>query len=189
MPLSDPAPREALHRRDIRLAGYRRADGRFDIEGELIDTKTYPIQLQGRARDPGEPLHHMRLRLTVGEDMTIQAAEAVTESGPYLTCGGGAESFARLTGLRIGPGFVREAMARLGGTAGCTHIRELVQQMGTVAFQTMFGQRSRAPSESAVAKRLIDSCHAYASDGAVVRQRWPEFYTGRESEPGCDAAE
>lgn len=136
MPLSDPAPRDALHRRDIRLAGYRRADGRFDIEGELIDTKTYPIQLEGRARGPGEPLHHMRLRLTVDEDMTIHAAEAATDAGPYLSCGGGAESFARLAGLRIGPGFVREAMARLGGTAGCTHIRELVQQMGTVAFQT-----------------------------------------------------
>lgn len=49
----------------------------------------------------------------------------------------------------------------------------------------MFGQRSRAPNEAAVAKRLIDSCHAYASDGAVVRRRWPDLYTG----PARDAAE
>ena len=26
--------------------------------------------------------------------------------------------------------------------------------------------------------RIIDSCHAYASDGLVVKEAWPEFYTG-----------
>lgn len=178
MPLSEPAPRETLHRRAIQLTGYRRADGLFDIEAEIIDTKTYPLQLEHRAPEPGEPLHNMRLRLTVDEDLTIVAAEAATEAGPYLACAGGAESFARLAGLRIGAGFMREAMARLGGPAGCTHIRELVQQMGTVAFQTLFGQRSRPLDESAVAARMVNSCHAFAADGPVVRRRWPEHYTG-----------
>lgn len=186
MPLSDPAPRERLHRRDIRLTGYRRSDGLFDIEAELIDSKTYPIVLEGRAPAPGEPLHHMQLRLTVDEDMTIVAAEAATDAGPYLICAGGAASFASLAGLRIGPGFVREAMARLGGTAGCTHIRELVQQMGTVTFQTLFGQRSRPPADAAVAARMVNSCHAYAADGPVVQRRWPHLYTGRAPAAAAD---
>ncbi len=180
MPLSEPAPRERLHRRTINIDGYRRADGLFDIEGEITDAKTFPIQFENRTTGPGEPVHHMRLRFTVDEGMTIQAAEAVTEAGPFAICPGGAESFARLAGLRIGPGFVREAMTRLGGPAGCTHIRELVQQMGTVVFQTLFGQRSRPLDEAAMAARMVNSCHAYAADGPVVRRRWPHLYTGAE---------
>ena len=185
MPLSEPAPRERLHRRDIVVSGYRRSDGLFDIEAELIDTKTYALRLEGREATPGEPLHQMRVRLTVDADLTIVAAEAVTEAGPHVICGGGAASFAQLAGLRIGAGFVRAAMARLAGTAGCTHIRELVQQLGTVALQTLWGQRLRPANDAAAAARMVDSCHAYAADGPAVRRRWPELYTG----PDRDAAD
>jgi hypothetical protein len=178
MPLSDPVPREQLHRREIALTGYRRADGLFDVDAEITDTKTYPLTFEHRAAAPGEPLHHMRLRITVDENLTIVAAEAATEAGPYLVCAGGAESFARLAGLSIGRGFMREAMARLGGPAGCTHIRELVQQMATVAFQTLFGQRPRAPDDATMGARMVNSCHAFAADGPVVRRRWPHLYTG-----------
>ncbi|HET9018227.1 MAG TPA: DUF2889 domain-containing protein [Acetobacteraceae bacterium] len=180
MPLSDPAPRERLHRRAITIEGFRRADGLFDIEAEITDTKTYALPLEGREAAAGDPLHNMRMRLTVDESLTIIAAEASTEAGPYLTCVGGAATFARLAGLNIGKGFVRSAMARMGGPEGCTHIRELVQQMGTVAFQTMWGQRTRKVDEKTMAARMVDSCHAYAADGAVVRRRWPELYTGEE---------
>ena len=48
MPLSDPAPRELLHQRDIRLSGYRRADGLFDIDAEIADAKTYELTLESR---------------------------------------------------------------------------------------------------------------------------------------------
>ena len=182
MPLSDPAPRERVHRRDITVAGYRRSDGLFDIEAEITDTKTYSLTLEGREAAPGDPLHRMLMRLTVDDGLTIHVAEASTEAGPYLMCAGGAASFAQLAGLTIGAGFVRAAMQRLGGTAGCTHIRELVQQMGTVAHQTMWGQRTRKVDEAAVARRMIDSCHAYAADGPAVRSRWPDLYTGRDRE-------
>lgn len=178
MTLSDPAPRELLHQRDIRLSGYRRADGLFDVDAEITDAKTYELALESRTAGPGEPLHRMRMRITIDAALTIVAAEAATEAGPFLTCTGGAASFGRLTGLTIRPGFVREAMARLGGTAGCTHIRELVQQMATVAFQTLVGQRANPPDPAEIAARMVNSCHAYAADGAVVRRRWPDRYTG-----------
>lgn len=180
MPLSEPAPRRPLHRRVITIDGYRREDGLFDIEAQIEDAKTYRLEFEHRTAEPGEPLHRMRMRLTVDEEMTIHAAEAATEAGPYAACGGGAASFARLAGLRIGPGFVREAMARLGGPAGCTHIRELIQQLGTVAFQTQVGQRSRPIDDAVLAARMTGSCHAYAADGALVRRRWPHLYTGAE---------
>ena len=40
MPLSEPAAARLLHLRDISLRGYHRADGLFDIEAHIRDTKT-----------------------------------------------------------------------------------------------------------------------------------------------------
>ena len=48
MPLSAPADRQLLHLRDIALRGYERADGLFDIEAQLTDTKDYGYDNPGR---------------------------------------------------------------------------------------------------------------------------------------------
>ena len=71
-------------------------------------------------------------------------------------------------------------------------IAEVIQQMhanrhtlATVAFQTIYGaqQRQRSakgspPGAAGSAKRpaFIDTCHALAADGDVVKTSWPEFY-------------
>ena len=185
MPLSEPAERELLHLRDITVRGYHRRDGLFDIEAEIADTKTYGFSIAQRRVEPGDKLHNMLVRMTVDADLTIVACEAVTEAAPFVNCAGGAETFGQLAGLSIRSGFLREASARIGGVAGCTHIRELLQQMATVAFQTSFVLPARQKSDAAAASRLIDSCHGYSSAGPVVRQRWPERYTGPE--PSTDA--
>ena len=187
MPLSAPAERELLHSRDITLRGYRRADGLFDIEAHLTDTKTdSPHNSTGRReKPPGEPIHGMWLRLTVNEDMTVVACEASSDHTPYAICPGAAPNFARLAGLRIGPGFNRAVAERVGGTAGCTHLRELLGQMATVAFQTLYPLRARKESEEAARhatpgapppRRLppmVGSCIAYAPDSPVTLARWP----------------
>jgi hypothetical protein len=180
MPLSEPAERTLLHLRDIAVRGYLRADGLFDIEAEIIDTKTYAFSVGDRRVEPGERLHNMLVRMTVDADLTIVACEASTEFSPFPSCGGGAETFGRLAGLTIKAGFLREANARIGGVAGCTHIRELLQQMATVAFQTSFVLPTRQADDSASAGRLINTCHAYSAAGPVVRRRWPALYTGPE---------
>jgi hypothetical protein len=58
----------------------------------------------------------------------------------------------------------------------------MLQQMGTVAFQTLYPLRAKR-LESSVGQRpaLLNSCYAYDSAGEVVRRRWPEFYTGTAS--------
>ena len=124
----------------------------------------------------------MLARITVDEHLTIVGAEAATEAGPFATCPGGAETFGRLVGITIRSGFLREANARIGGVEGCTHIRELLQQMATVAFQTSFAMKSRQASSEAAAHRLVNSCHAYSAAGPVVQRRWPELYTGPDRE-------
>ena len=101
MPLSPPAPRKLQHTRQIECKGYEREDGLWDIEAQLIDTKTYAHTRRhgGRERLPGEPVHHMWLRLTIDLDMQIHDAEAVTDSGPYPHCGDITPNFKSLIGV------------------------------------------------------------------------------------------
>lgn len=188
MPLTEAVPRELLHLRDIELRGYRRADGLFDVEARLRDTKTYAFSNADRGQiDPGVPLHGMLARMTLNSDMEITAFEAVTEFGPYAICPSAAPNFTRLAGLKVGRGFLKAANERIGGVHGCTHLRELLGQMGTVAFQTLFAVRAKretAPNATDTAKQpasrppMLGTCLAYAPDSPVVARHWPQFYTG-----------
>ena len=186
MPLAPPTDREALHVRRIEITGYRRADGLFDIEAHLVDTKTYAFDNQDRGTiHPGTPLHGMLARMTLDEDMLIVAFEADTEFAPYTICPQAAPNFARLAGLHVGRGFIRAANERIGGVHGCTHLRELLGQMGTVAFQTLYSVREkRATNAQTTAEAapgrppMLGTCLAYAPDSPVVLRTWPEYYTG-----------
>jgi Protein of unknown function (DUF2889) len=203
MPLTQPAARDKLHTRDIQICGYRRADGLYDIEAQLADAKSYGFVNRDRGYvEAGEQLHGMWLRLTLDEDMRIVASEAATDHAPYAVCPTAAPAFAALAGLQIKPGFLREATHRVGGTAGCTHLRELLQQMATVAFQTISpyrvwkdaqdkGEAAEPGSDRLDARiaqkmlgaggAIVNTCVAYASDGPIVRRRWPELYTGKDA--------
>jgi len=189
MPLSPAVPREALHTREITMTGFRREDGLYDIEAHLVDTKSYSFNNTDRGMvHPGTPLHGMWARMTLDEDMAIVAFEASTEFSPYSICPQAAPNFARLAGLKVGRGFVRAANERIGGVHGCTHIREMLGQMGTVAYQTLYSIRHRrdqaanAETTAEVATQgrpaILGTCLAYAPDSPVVKRSWPEHYTG-----------
>lgn len=188
MPLSPPAPREKLHDRTIVLEGFRRADGLFDIEARLTDTKAYAFTNEDRGEvRPGEPLHGMLMRLTIDEDMRVVSCEANTEYGPYAICPAITPNFAALAGLRIGPGWMRAVKERVGGVKGCTHLVELLGPMATVAFQTLVVLRRKRPVDPAKPPSLLNTCHAYAADGPIVARRWPQF-ARRRSEAGAGDA-
>ena len=182
MPLSPPAARRELaHTRRIELNGYNREDGLFDIEARLTDTKSYGFDTEDRGWiDAGEPLHGMTMRMTIDEELTIVAFEAATDYSPYRICPEIAPNYAKLAGLRIGPGFLRAVAERVGGVHGCTHLRELMQQMGTVAYQTLYPvlARRKKPGAAATRPSLLNTCYAYREDGPVVEKRWPDFFTG-----------
>jgi hypothetical protein len=175
--------RQLLHERRIQCRGYRRDDGLWEIEAELLDTKTYVFENHDRGEvRPGEPVHRMWLRLTLDDDMVIRHAEARTDYGPYSVCPQGAETFARLQGMRLGPGFRRRVDKRIGGVEGCTHLRELLGPAATTAFQTIAPVRARERGEAPARSRpaLLGSCRAYAPDGDVVKRIWPEHYQGED---------
>lgn len=187
MPLTAPSQREPLHTRRIECRGYRRADGLWDVEGHLVDTKTYPWRNEYRGEvAPGVPVHEMWLRLTVDDDLVIHAAEAASDHHPFRLCPEVTPNFARLKGLRIGPGWRRRMRELVGGTKGCTHLAELLAPLATTAYQTIFPAREKRTRQDAARKRpeFLDTCYALASDGEVVKAHWPEFYTGsRAADP------
>jgi hypothetical protein len=185
MPLSPPVEREPIHRRLVECRGYRRADGLWDIEGHITDTKAYsfPNQYRGEIR-AGEPLHEMWIRLTIDDDMLIHGIEAVTDAGPYEICPAITPKFSALNGLKIGPGWTKAVRERVGGVNGCTHLVELLGPMATVAYQTLVAKRMKQIDDQPERRpSIIGSCHAYSSDGEVVRQRWPNFFTGSRETP------
>ena len=125
--LSAPVVRRPLHTRRVQCQGFVRDDGLFDIEGEITDTKAYPFENHHRGVvGVGEPIHHMRVRITVDSDLTIVAAEAVSLDTPYQVCPLAALNFKRLAGIRIGPGYMRKVKERYGRAQGCTHILEMM---------------------------------------------------------------
>lgn len=188
MPLSDPVAREPIHTRTVTCQGYRRADGLWDIEGHMVDTKAYDFERRTRGTLPaGAPVHDMWLRLTVDDDLVVHGAEASMAASPFDMCPRITPEFEKLVGLAIAPGWNRKVKQMLGGVHGCTHLVELLGPIATTAFQTIFPLRERKQREEGgtpipVEKTPVNTCHAMRSDGPVVRTLWPAYYTGETAD-------
>ena len=172
--------RRELHSRQIQMKGYERDDGLYEVEGRILDCKTYPFQAEGSPPvAPGQPIHHMWVRLVYDVDMRIHEVSAGTDDAPYADCFGASESLQKLRGLVMSGGWSQEIRARLGGANGCTHLTQMLQPMATTAFQTISRVRQSRPAKRDANGRpeKIDSCWSYASDRSIVAIRWPEHAT------------
>lgn len=184
MPLSKSAPRKHIHTREVICKGFLRDDGLWDIEGSVVDTKGYSFDNHDRGViAAGEPVHSMRVRLTVDDDLVVQEAEACTEAGPHNVCGDIAPNYASLKGLRIKAGWRKAVIERLGGIAGCTHITDLLLgPLAVTAYQTvrrrLKGEPASADHDRSRRPALLNSCHALASGSAYAKRNWPDYYTG-----------
>ena len=182
MPLSKPAERRHMHTRTITCNGFKREDGLWDIEGRITDIKSYSFPNHDRGGiAAGEPLHDMLVRLTIDQDRTVVAAEAVTESAPFSICPAANATIDDLVGKQIAPGWRKAVTSALGGTHGCTHIRDLIMgPMATAAYQTVIpdGSGDKQVKDRRPASSLVNSCHAFASDGPVIAREFPDYYTG-----------
>jgi hypothetical protein len=183
MPLPPPeVSRTPLHTRSIRVQGYAREDGLWDIEAELIDVKAYDfVKHEGDTLRAGQPVHHMHLRITIDGDYTIVAAQAMYDAAPYGEhCTRIDSAYQDLVGMNLVKGFRQQVKARFGRTAGCTHMSELAQVLPTAAVQTMASRRRANPDAS---KRpfQLDGCHALSTDGPVVLKYYPKWYSGEAS--------
>ena len=185
MSLSTPAPRRHLHTRTIRCEGFQRDDGLWDIEARIIDTKTHDtVEPYRGARKAGQHVHDMELRLTLDRDMVVKDIEVTTNEAPYNPCFTVAPAYKGLIGAKIGGGWRRAVNENVGGTKGCTHLKELLMPAATVAFQTMGswpkagdakGEARPVPLPGSPKARpyFIDGCKAWAAEGEVVERLYP----------------
>ena len=67
------------------------------------------------------------------------------------------------------------------------HLVELLGPLATTAYQTIQAWRARHEPQAAPDQppRHLDSCHALARDGEVVRLHDPRWYTGRAPAAGA----
>lgn len=178
--LSPPAPRRLVHTRRLEIGCYKLADGTWDIEGQLVDVRPEPYDDLDQPRAANEPMHDLWLRLTIDGDGLVLKSEAAMPAGAYRHCRLVAPNYARLEGLSITKGWNKAVRERVGGTAGCTHLVEMLDAMATVAFQTLYPARKKKDEAGPPGRggSLVDTCYALRSDGPVVKKEWPEFYTG-----------
>jgi hypothetical protein len=151
--LPDPKPRTPLHTREVTFNGYAREDGLWDIEGHLKDTKSYPFVTGSKTWAPGEAIHDMWVRVTLDDQLTIQNA---------------------LIGARIGKGWRKIIETHLGGIKGCTHLRELLNNIATAAYQSIPGALFD-PDENKP-PLYLGGCKSWDFDGPVVMRVYPQFY-------------
>ncbi len=183
MPLSTAAPRKLMHHRTVECQGYLRDDGLWDVEGHLIDTKTFDVVLPERGNvKTGEHFHDMWVRLTVDTNLLVHDAEAVTDFGPHNTCPDLPVDFGVLKGLTIKAGWTLKTRELLGGVNGCTHMVELLGPIATTAYQTIYPARVKRAEDPNRRPPLLNSCHTYAASSPMVLKRWPNFYTGPKVE-------
>lgn len=185
MPLPPPAKRRHLHTRRVECFGYLREDGMFDIEGHIVDTKTYDCHdFGGDVTPAGQAIHDMWVRLTLDKTYLIHDVESEMDARPYTTCPQVMPDMKSLIGLRIGAGFTRAVKERIGGVRGCTHLMELLGPVGTVAFQTIGSgevQTEMPPRAAGERPHFLGGCHSWRTDGPVVKERFPEYYTGKDA--------
>ena len=182
MPLPDSPDRNHLHTREVRCYGYQNAEGLWEIEAHLLDTK--PFWFPNHEKDgiaPGEPVHQMSLRLTLDLDFTIHRVDVAMDDTPYRICRQVERNIKKLEGIQIGSGWLREVRMRVPRTEGCTHLIELLNPIATTAYQSMhLALEERAEKLSQRGKPpIVNQCHSLASNSEVVKVKWPEFYSGK----------
>ena len=175
MPLSTPTvARTPQHIRQVNYRSFERADGLWDIEGELLDTKAIdqPRPNGDGVRKAGEPIHHMLIRVTVNTQLQVQAIEACMHAHPVQGCPGALDAMQRMVGCSMARGWRKAIDTHLAGVAGCTHMRELLQNMATAAFQSIVSAFSTQPDQPPA---YLGRCTGWNFNGPAVAQYYPQF--------------
>ena len=174
MPLSEPVERTPQHVREVRYQSYQRSDGLWDIEGELLDRKQQDIFLHGlRELKADTPMHHMRIRATIDSQLRVHAIEAVIERHPLDDCPKAAPSLQSMVGQSMSRGWRKAIAENLVGESSCTHLRELLFNMATVAYQSMHA--AFLSQDESQPPGYLGQCLGWAMDGSAVARYYPQF--------------
>ena len=71
---------------------------------------------------------------------------------------------------------------------GCTYVRELLVSLAIVAFQTIYGEKSRQTTEASSKNKpnpfqgnngipaLLNTCFAFDERSEVTEKQWPNYF-------------
>lgn len=188
MTLPTSVERVESHLRTYRFQAYRRKDGLWDIDATVQDSKPYVYFDHTRgAMEPGAFIHNISVRVTFDGDFVVRDIVCALDDTPYLFCQGGGDNLPELVGANLMKGWRQRVGEVLGATSGCTHLREMLLSVRTVAFQTLSSEwENRTEPDSLHTETLttrpayLGGCHAMALDGPVVATHFPQFSIPRE---------
>ncbi len=176
---------EWVHTRQITCRGYRRRDGLWQIEASVADEKGQTVPFRSRPDVlPGELIHQLSLTVVIDDDYQIRDATAQTLAAPWPVCAEAAADYRQLIGLKIGPGFTRAVRELLGGTSGCTHLTDLLGQIGNTYMQASWPDRVARQRRNGEDPRrwpdahtlsFVDGCRAWRKDGPVLAGEYPQL--------------
>ncbi len=177
MPLKeDSVPRRRIHTRRIKLEGFLREDGLYELDASLSDIKDIDYLLASGLRPAGVPVHLMRIRIAFDTEFNIVEAFACSDGVPYPgSCDTIGPAYAQLVGLNLVRGFRRTVGEMFADVRGCTHMTELLGSLPTVAIQTVASFR-RENEDTHEKPFQLDRCHALDTSADAVRRYYPKWY-------------
>lgn len=178
-----PTPdRIPLHTREVTFRAYARADGLWDVEGTLRDTKETRIERPPMEPfQPGETVHAMHVRVTLDDALKVVDISSRMDTTPFGECQLAREPLQKLVGAKIGRGWRATLNEAMGGVGGCTHLRELLTQLATAAIQGISAYRdqlARARGDAAAEPAMphyVGGCMTWRRDGPVVARLQPQY--------------
>ncbi|WP_114661864.1 DUF2889 domain-containing protein [Polynucleobacter necessarius] len=177
--LSKPQPCSLLHTREITFQGFAREDGLWDIEGHLRDYKTTPFVTGTTTYQPGEAFHDKWVRLTLNSELIIQGIEVAMDGHPHPECPHVIPPMNALIGEQLGKGWRKTIQTHLGGIAGCTHLRELLNNLATAAFQAIPGALMDIDGNQP--PLYLGTCKTWDFNGPTVMRIYPKFYKWKKN--------
>jgi len=176
--------RELLHTRAVSFQGYMRSDGFWDIEAVMSDIRNYDTIVLDRGLLPAQqPVHNIAITLTLDDHLIIQAISARMKVTPFRECIEVENNLQTMIGVALGSGWKRAIDEKLGGIKSCTHLRELLFNMATVAFQTIpvyklqrNRQNGNADDSLKNPPYYLGKCLSWDYNGPVVERHFPIFF-------------
>ena len=176
MPLSAPVPRKTSHIRRVTYQGYEREDGLWDMEAELHDSKAHDMpsfRHQG-VRLAGDPIRRMWLRVTIDRQLVVHAIEAAMDAHPLQDCPQARPALQGMVGACMARGWRQAIAQHMGGVASCTHLREVLFNLATAAFQTL--PAAFGGGDPDTPPRHLGQCTGWDFEGNGVKEYFPQFY-------------
>lgn len=177
MPLPPPTARRLLHTRQVHYEGFERDDDLIDIEATLLDTKPFAFDVHGARRwESGQPIHAMQIRLVIDLQFIVQDIQVSMDDAPHGECVGAVPPMQSLVGCSLRKGWRQAIEERLGKVQGCAHLRELLFNMGTVAFQTLARRLNQSQQDAGKPPAPMGGCLAWDPTGPMVARLYPQFH-------------